>query len=61
MDWADKWTRDVLSDYRNGSQINGGCVEIYAAVSTALRDAFAQGAARVAKPAPRKNAKTPTV
>lgn len=44
MDWADKWTRAALADYRRGAHISGSCVEIYNAVSEALRDAYAQGA-----------------
>lgn len=44
LDWADKWARHVLKDYRRGSQIDAGCGEVYSVFATALRDAYAQGA-----------------
>lgn len=39
LDAADKAARDALRDFRKGSHISGGCVEIYAAVSDAIRKA----------------------
>ena len=46
MDWADKWARDALKDYRKGSQISAGCVDIYPVIAAALRDAYVQGVAK---------------
>ena len=39
QDFADKAARGALRDFRHGSQINGGCAEIYEAVAAAIRTA----------------------
>jgi hypothetical protein len=38
-DWADKAAAKVLADFRSGTNVIGGCREVYAAVAAALRDA----------------------
>ena len=43
MDWAEQQARDVLRQFRRGTQINGGCVEIYPAVAQAIREAYSHG------------------
>lgn len=48
-DWADKAAREALKDFRKGSQISGGCVEIYPAVAAALRQAAHVAAAEAYK------------
>ena len=42
-DWAEQQAREALKQYRNGSQINAGCVEIYDAVAQAIREAYRRG------------------
>lgn len=37
QDAADRAARAALADFRRGSQINGGCAEVYAAVADAIR------------------------
>ena len=39
QDFADKAAREALKYFRRGSQINGGCAEVYAAVAAAIRHA----------------------
>ena len=39
QDFADKAARKALKDFRRGSQIDGGCIEVYAAVAAAIRHA----------------------
>lgn len=50
-DWADKAARKALQNFRRGSQISGGCVEIYPAVAAALRQAAHEAAAMAYKDA----------
>lgn len=39
LDRADKAAREALKQFRHGTQITGGCAEIYAAVAAAIRSA----------------------
>lgn len=43
MDWAEQQARKVLQEFRCGSQISAGCVEIYPAVANAIREAYQRG------------------
>lgn len=42
QDYADRAARQALRDFKVGSQISGGCAELYEAVASAIREQVLQ-------------------